>query len=424
MADKTRVFISYKTGADTGLSFQAQTIYDRLKAEGYAPWLDTENLKAGLDWNTQIYEEIPQSDILLLLLAQETAVSDWVRREIDVAKGARTVILPVLIRADFNQQEALEKFDLPRVQFVKLLTGKDEEYKKLLEELAALKDKTRAGQVAWLKGLVEEKQEAYGRPNKSIHVYRMEDPKHATEVHLAGGDVIQMREIDVLVNSENDYLQMARIFESRTVSSLLRYYGSQIDKAQRILDDTVQNELNEKAKAEFVTRPVGLGTVVVTSAGHPDSYLRTKNEARFIFHTATVSVEGEGPNKRLEPIRDDSAVRNAVRKTLDEVKEVDKKHMRGKGKTTYKPIASILLPVFGTGHGGRSFEDVAPSTVRAVKEFLVDTAKEKPALERIHVLGYSKRNVEILAACLEEELGPPITSLPAAVAAPDPDPDA
>ena len=81
---------------------------------------------------------------------------------------------------------------------------------------------------------------------KSLQSIALENP--ACEVCIAAGDMFNMpgpRTIDVYVNSENDYMQMARIFESRTVSSLLRFYGSKLDEAGRIEEDTIQDELNQ-----------------------------------------------------------------------------------------------------------------------------------------------------------------------------------
>src|ERR1041385_8616084 len=98
MKQGTRVFISYKTGEDDGLSFCAHTIRQFLAnhENRYDIWMDTTSLKAGEEWNLQLYDQIPRSDVLLLLIAEATAQSNWVAREVDFAKGARVTVLPVL----------------------------------------------------------------------------------------------------------------------------------------------------------------------------------------------------------------------------------------------------------------------------------------------------------------------------------------
>ena len=114
MTKPTTIFISYKTGEDDGLTFCANTIRQFLEqhANGYQVWMDTQSLKAGEEWNRQIYEQIPRSDVLLLLVAEATAKSNWVAREVDFAKGARVTILPVLIRGGYDVKQVMERFDL------------------------------------------------------------------------------------------------------------------------------------------------------------------------------------------------------------------------------------------------------------------------------------------------------------------------
>lgn len=423
MNRKTRVFISYKTGADSGLTFQANSIRQHLEASHYDVWMDTANLAAGIDWNKQIYSQIPDSDILLLLLAKETAASDWVRREIDVAKGAKVTILPVLIRGDFDKQEALDRFDIPRLQFASLLTGEESEFQKLIEAIENLKARTGEGQVSWLEKLREgEKVARFDPPDRNVVAYRM----GAQEVHLAGGDMAAMKNIDVFVNSENGYMQMARIFEAKTISSILRYRASHIDEAQRLVEDTLQDELDLQVQALFGTRPVGKNTVIATSAGHPGSQLRTVNNARFVLHTATVSVEGDGQTKRLAPIQDDSGMKDAVKNTLEKVLYIDEKKgvispegteqrkEQEAARQNYVPIESIIFPVFGTGHGGRPVYEVAPLMIRAIKEFLLDHRDDLQfKLKDIYVCVFSEEDVREVKEVLRMELGgndtPPVT---------------
>ena len=87
--------------------------------------------------------------------------------------------------------------------------------------------------------------------------------KNGLKLHVAAGDVGRVRDIDVLVSSENDYMQMARFFESRTVSSTLRLRGAQLGGGH--FDDTIQTEIDLYLKQRF--RPLQAGDCVVTSAG-------------------------------------------------------------------------------------------------------------------------------------------------------------
>ena len=420
MADRVpRVFISYKTGAESGITFQARTIAEKLAEPewgGYEVWLDATDMEAGLDWNAQIYDHIPKSDVVLLLMAQETRDSDWVRREIDVAKGAKVTILPVLIRGDFDLQETLDRLDIPRVQALSLLTGSEKEYHDLTAAIEQRKDETHDRQMEWL--------EALRQGDEPLHIPALSDPSVAsfrmsgteTTIHVAAGDITEFRDIDVFVNSENDYMQMARVFEGKTVSSLLRYRGSEFDAANRLIEDTLQNELNVIVEGPLGPRPVGKYTVIVTSAGHAGAELRTVNHARYVFHAATAAVQGDGIDKRLESITTESGIRRAIKALLAEVGEVNaargvispegspQRNEQEATQDSYEPIESIVIPLFGTGSGGQPTSAVTPALARGVKEFLLDD--KTTTLRRIHLCGFYEEQVASLMDALSAEFTP------------------
>jgi hypothetical protein len=60
-------------------------------------------------------------------------------------------------------------------------------------------------------------------------------------IHIASGDIFRLSNYDILVNSENDYMQMARIFDMASLSSNIRHYGSATEKGY--LEDTIQLEI-------------------------------------------------------------------------------------------------------------------------------------------------------------------------------------
>lgn len=442
MSRETRIFISYKTGEDDGLNFIANTIRQYLEKPApakngspadkpkpvYKVFMDVTSLKAGEPWSRQIYDEIPQSDILLLLITGKTAESDWVNREVDYAKGARVTILPVLTRRDFDIKAALERFDLQTLQYVKLLNGTEAELEDLVTAIEELKSKTRQTQKDWLDKLVAGRRGKPHEPNQeyAVYTYKAEaDGKKPREfrIYLAAGNMFDMKDIDVYVNTENDYMQMARVFDStKTISALIRYYGSYLDDAGRILQDTVQDELDLiiDKNPEFKTRPVGLGTVIATSAGHPKSVMRTEHKARYVFHAATVSVVGEGPDKYMDCVLNEASIKRCVRKALQKVIDVNQAkgviapegtpehEEQQKAAAKYKPLESLILPIFGAGHGGRPSEEIIPGLVKGVKEFLVDHAHDPDfTLERIYMSAYLAEDVNFMKAALDNNFTPP-----------------
>jgi O-acetyl-ADP-ribose deacetylase (regulator of RNase III) len=424
---KTKIFISYKTGEKDGMTFTANRIKKELDAANYDVWMDVDAIQAGQNWNDQIYERIRTSDVLLLILGTTTINSDWVRREIDVAKGSGVTILPVLIRDDFDKQDTLDKFDIPRLQFVDMLVGDDKQFEKLITQLKNIQGQTLTRQKEWIdKRLQDEKGTPFEKTNQNCEYYKLQNPDKSDHpiykdlvIHIATGDMIEMHDIDVLVNSENDYMQMARIFESKTVSALLRYYGSCIDKAGRLVEDTVQDELDCRiyADKELHKRPVGVSTVIVTNAGHPESSLITRNHARYIFHTAAVSVEDGQYGKYLRPVQSDSGLKRCVKNTLDKILEMnaargniwpegtDERKQAQEGEKSYQPITSIVIPMFGSGHGGRETKEVIPAIVDGVHEFLIDRLEEKPnklTLTDLYLCVYYQEDVEPMQQALSK----------------------
>jgi hypothetical protein len=226
-----------------------------------------------------------------------------------------------------------------------------------------------------------------------------------------------MRDIDVLVNTENNYMQMARIFETNTLSSKLRTYGSYITRSGLIREDSVQQALYEQISSDEYQIPVGLGYVVPTRAGHPQSSL-VRRGARYIFHVSTVRVSHTGRQNAITPL-DNDGIAAAVMNCLEMVGEVDAAQgiispegtaqydLDAADSTHYKPISSIIFPIMATGRGGREREigEVSQVMIEALLDYLTnnsDTADLR--LNAIHICGYSFADVEALQQALANAL--------------------
>ncbi len=419
MSRKTQIFISYKTGIDNSLTFVANTIRELLHDSGYDVWMDTSNLIAGEEWPTQIYEAISKSDLVLLLLAKETATSEWVRREVDVARGARVYVLPVLVQDTHKDiRPVLEMFDLANIQTLTLKENSEQERTRLIRSIEANKNKTSGRQEEWLVSLQEDRQsvavlkERYNPTTKSYASHMLRNRWVDCRIHLAAGDMTRMRSIDVLVNTENNYMQMARVFETFSLSCSLRLCGSLLNRSGFIVEDTVQEELYEQIKHEYPI-PIGMGVVVPTHSGHPESKL-AKNGARYIFHTATVSV---APNSK-NPVRplDNSEIVTAVCNCLDSVKAVNesrgvisppgslRRDQEKREADKYRPIESIIFPLFATGRGGReqAVGEVAQHMIEAMLNYLSDgETAEGLTLKDIHLCAYSELDVHTIKPVLD-----------------------
>lgn len=63
-----------------------RTLYNRLKSDGFSPWLDEENLIGGQDWEVEIEKAVRTSDVVLVCLSHKSSSKvGFVHREIKYA---------------------------------------------------------------------------------------------------------------------------------------------------------------------------------------------------------------------------------------------------------------------------------------------------------------------------------------------------
>jgi TIR domain len=78
------IFISYSR-RDTEV---VDRITEKLQKAGISIWIDRERIEAGQLWRKQIVAAIDASDAVVLMLSTSSAVSDNVRKEIDLAESS------------------------------------------------------------------------------------------------------------------------------------------------------------------------------------------------------------------------------------------------------------------------------------------------------------------------------------------------
>ena len=238
----------------------------------YDAWIDESEIGAGMAWETEIYSRLLVSDVLLVAIGPGTSRSEWVRREIALATALGVSIVPLGfdVTADEFTQE-LKAMQIDRIQG-KLtqnirFPAKDALLQEIHSDLQRAREKTVREQERILTILAKGRAITVPKAPDNQRADYVEVPIGPSRVRLniASGDLTKTIGIDVLVNSENDYMQMARFFESRTVSSLLRRKGARIAGGKYI--DTIQQELDTQLGDRG--RPVQAAEVFITSAGGP-----------------------------------------------------------------------------------------------------------------------------------------------------------
>lgn len=415
-----KVFISYR---NIPLSKQeGNFLATALKQDyGYEVFIDTQELKnkGGVKWAETIYENIHNSDVLIVLLEQETHLSEWVQREVDVARGAHVSILPIAIigEAELGKvlREVQEKLAITEMQFLPFNSGAPA-YEPLIESIESLAKRTRDTQKSWQEHLRDRRYARRAEPTEQPPLQYEVAPGRF--ISLLTGDMTELQGIDVLVNSENNYMQMARIYENTALSSALRREGSHI-KNGRIYEDTVQMQLDYQIMHSpyFGSRPIEMEQVVATQAGHAKSKL-VKNGGRYIFHVATVYVHPR--DRTIKPIQTDASIRQAVNNCLDLFMELHEskgvispegaawraQEEANAAHYDQRPLRSIVFPLFGAGQGGRSTLEVAPPMLRTFREFLKRHARTAGfPLEQIHLCVYGQADVDDVAMVMKRVLG-------------------
>jgi hypothetical protein len=89
-----QIFISYSR-KDIGF---VRRLAGDLEAVGYDVWWDISDLRGGDDWLRVIPAAIKTSDVFLVVLSPNSAVSEWVEKEYAQALSLRRKIIPIMLK--------------------------------------------------------------------------------------------------------------------------------------------------------------------------------------------------------------------------------------------------------------------------------------------------------------------------------------
>jgi O-acetyl-ADP-ribose deacetylase (regulator of RNase III) len=203
---------------------------------------------------------------------------------------------------------------------------------------------------------------------KEIYLYKIKSVP-GKEIGVITGDIQNIKEVDVWVNSENTNMQMARHYE-RSISATIRYMGAKKDRAGRVVEDLVANDLRDAAGSADVPP----ATVIDTTSGE----LKRTNNVKKIFHAASVYGQvGRG----YMPIPDISqCIRNAL--ILADSEQLQAEEIR-----------SILLPLMGTGTTRLSAQEVADQLIDAAVCYVEENPRSR--IDKIFFLAFTEQDREI-----------------------------
>jgi nudix-type nucleoside diphosphatase (YffH/AdpP family) len=216
-------------------------------------------------------------------------------------------------------------------------------------------------------------------------------------VGIQVGNISDVHDVDIWVNSENTDMLMDRFFGT-SVSATIRRLGAEKHRNGTIIRDTIAEELKARLGGQIFVKP---GTVIVT---HPGQLRRKPHHVRRIFHAAAVqALEGKGlyanVNVSVECLT--AALLQGHAMNWNRI---------------LRPYASIVVPLLGTGQGGVRAHEVAGPLIDAALGFFEQHPDTR--LRRVYLLAYTREHRELLRAELEKRTSvlKPVDGQPAASA--------
>jgi O-acetyl-ADP-ribose deacetylase (regulator of RNase III) len=180
--------------------------------------------------------------------------------------------------------------------------------------------------------------------------------------------------IDVIVSSENVYLEASKIFRN-SLSAALRRACAESTEAGQVIDDVIQRELTQWLRAHGrLGLPVAPGTVAATDAGR----LREAGVRR-IYHSAVAVPRAGGSEYEIAPETVARAVNNVFRLAEQERSQFE------------PPLRSIAFPLFGAGRGGLEPTESMSWLWAAVERELHDSV---PRRWDLHIITQSPRDAQ------------------------------
>lgn len=205
-------------------------------------------------------------------------------------------------------------------------------------------------------------------------------------IGIRPGDILNSKDIDVWVNSENTDMEMNH-FHARGVSATIRFAGAvKHADGRKVKEDTIADALKvERSKHGYV----GPATVLETTSGE----LAKSHNVKRIFHVA--AVEGAfGQGLKF----DDTVLDKCVDDVLQMIERANRSLKRERA------CRSVLLPMIGSGNAGAPLTTVAPKIVARSIAYLEGQAKAgSGALKEIYLSAFDDRADLLLRRLLAAE---------------------
>jgi O-acetyl-ADP-ribose deacetylase (regulator of RNase III) len=210
------------------------------------------------------------------------------------------------------------------------------------------------------------------------------------EIGLVPGNIADVRGVDAWVNSENDWLSMARTVD-RSISAHIRYLSSRRNAEGVPLNDPMQQALRPNAYGRI--KPMKLGAIRITGSGA----LRQSHGVKRVLHVVSVKAKPLGG----------AALKEEPGRYVSDVMRAAEQHNRSFFRLfDGARLHSMIVPMFGTGMAGEDPDAMADMLVDGLLRGAVAISRpgRAPALRRVQIVAYSTQQYLPMRRAFEKRI--------------------
>ncbi len=190
------------------------------------------------------------------------------------------------------------------------------------------------------------------------------------QIIIRTGGIHSVRDIDVVVNSENTDMLLARFYE-RSLSGTLRYMDAVKGMDGRVIQDCLAESLAKVIQENTIHLPVQAGIVIPTKTTGLQ-----ENGIRYVFHAAAVQGSVQAG---YEPVT--TQISTCIENIFITLERINKELANVKDAL---PLQSVLMPLIGAGTAKLSPQESADIMLPQI----IQSLESSPSVKKVYILAF------------------------------------
>lgn len=376
-----KVFISHSTKDDSFID----KLVGELQNNGIQTFVDHHNIQIADNWATSISNALDECEQMIVVISPDSCDSkmclkEWIYftdrdKEIIPIKYKETDKFPFLfVDLQWVDMESADKYDINVSKLVEFI---DDDIVLYPTDSSAIKSRTQS---------LPESDDQLPAQLLLRHPITRSPNQY---VGIATGNIAEIKGVDVIINSENDRLRMARP-EEKSVSAALNAFSMKYNPFENTEECPVEDALSAYRNKVNIAR-FPSATVVETISGQ-----LLQNGIRHILHA--VSVESAGYEGKFTPFS------NLIlgRCVTNSLKKIDELNSTLYPSQNDIPLTRIVFPIFGTGDAGGDIHDIAPRLIENSIEYL---EINETLIKEVYFVAFTQKHLEKLQQVFNKYTG-------------------